>query len=587
MPAGDFLTPPPGMNVPIPEASKVQIDTARSQMPGPPQDPQVYYGGHTGAIANVANKMLTGFMTGKYIGEQKSRQKAAEQIGTMNDAVNQAGYAYRAAVESGDPKQIETASKVLRQQWQEFNNAREKYVIPEDDGKKKGVGGKIKGALKKEFTPQGPELYTKMAMDISKKIDPTQLFGPSKEDQLKQQQQQAALDESKTRKKLDDLSIEEKTQIKATQDEYLKAVAGGDKKAQESAAEKLNVFGKKVELPAERELQQQVTNAALDGVKQLQSGKTIDQLGDLERSAMVKEGIAPQAKNALQAYLAEVGPNKRFKNDYQAAHQYNIDVTTNRLMGQKPTPLEELRTSARTILAHDLQDPEVAKKYGTAPLKAGQQPPAWLVDKEAEDRYKHLKSDDDPTQKPPTDMAVNKIVNKALATYKGDAQEQDEIQKRFLIKDDDTGLLSFNPDPDIKGMDPGKAKNLYNSFRKKTVSWYNQLYPDATPEMINKRLGEEPPQFKPEPKLANFAPPPGTPKVTLSEPPGLKKDSIQPPPSEQKMSAPPQEAKQYPPQGQYRIMKSGKKLYNGDPKPLTAEQAQQAAAAGYQLEAIN
>jgi hypothetical protein len=173
--------PPPDLS--IAPSAQVETQTAANTMNQSPQMPGNYYGGHAGAAAYLADKVLTGWMSGKYLGEQKQREKAANTIGTLNDAVQQSGAAYRAAVESGDPKQVEAAGKVLQQQWDEYNAAREKYVIPEDMGGKKSTGEKIKGGLKKAFVPQGPQLYAKAAIDISKQTDPRQLFGPSKREQ--------------------------------------------------------------------------------------------------------------------------------------------------------------------------------------------------------------------------------------------------------------------------------------------------------------------------------------------------------------------------------------------------------------------
>jgi hypothetical protein len=121
-------------------------------------------------------------MAGKYMGEQKAREKAAQSIGTMKDAVDTAGKAYSAAVEGRDPKKIEAAGNVLQQQWDEYNAAREKYVIPPDMGKK-GAGAKVKDAVGKMFKPQGPELYLAAAINASKQIDPRDIYGPSKREQ--------------------------------------------------------------------------------------------------------------------------------------------------------------------------------------------------------------------------------------------------------------------------------------------------------------------------------------------------------------------------------------------------------------------
>jgi len=186
MPQGPNLSPiPDTLPQPAPPPVSAQQGQQAFQPPPPPPDPEHFYGGKTAAIADVADKVLRGWMAGKYLGEQKAREKAATQIGTMKDAVDTAGQAYRAAVEGGDPKKIEAAGKVLQQQWGEYNDAREKYVIPPDMGKgqKKNVAQKTGDAVKGMFKPQGPELYLQAAITASKQIDPRQLYGPSKKDQ--------------------------------------------------------------------------------------------------------------------------------------------------------------------------------------------------------------------------------------------------------------------------------------------------------------------------------------------------------------------------------------------------------------------
>lgn len=188
MGAGPNLSPLPSP-LPQPQAQPTitpqTVETGKSLGTQTP-DPPAYYGGRGGAVADIANKVLTGWMAGRFIGEQKAAQKAATQIGTMKDAVDQAGQAYKAAVEGGDPKKVEAAGNVLKQQWDEYNAAREKYVVPQDlgkDGKKKSTMQKVEGGAKKALAPQGPELYLQAAVNASKQIDPRDLYGPSKKDQ--------------------------------------------------------------------------------------------------------------------------------------------------------------------------------------------------------------------------------------------------------------------------------------------------------------------------------------------------------------------------------------------------------------------
>jgi hypothetical protein len=579
------LTPPPDI---APPSAQVETGTAANTMnQGAQMGPQ-YFGGRAGAVAFEADKLLRGWMAGKFLSEQKQREKAANTIGTLNDAVQQSGAAYRAAVEDGDPKKIEAAGKVLQQQWDEYNSAREKYVIPEDMGQKKSTGEKIKGGLKKAFVPQGPQLYAKAAIDISKQTDPRQLFGPSKEEKSKQELADLQKQSAK-------LSIEEQTTMNAARDEYKKAIATGDATKIEKARQNLEVWGVKVEPPSDAELRQlktqldkEVTQSALTGMQAVKSGKSIEQLPEDQQGALVKLGIAPQAKNALQAYLKQVGPGKQFKDDYAATKQYMLDERTTHIMGEKPTPLEELRTSSRIILQHDMQDPEKAKKAGIQPLKPGQEPPRWLVEQEAEKRYKHLKDDTEDTTIY-KDTARNKILNKALSGFS--PVEQEQIKKTFLNQDENLGLLDFNQNPSLQGMDPKQAVDLYQKFRERSSNWAQQLYPNASSEKINEIFGPVPESLRaplptglttrrggysgsmePPPSASTMSPPPAAPSAGMSAPPS------------QGLTVPPDTPKSYPSQGSYVIKtKGGQTLHGGDPVPLTAEEAKKVADSGYEL----
>lgn len=550
----------------IPPPQPVQVRTAQDLgLQPPPRDPDVYYGGKTGAVADVANKFLTGWMAGKKIKEDKLRNQAATSIGSAKSAVDLIGQSYRAAVESGDQDKITTTSAALKEAWSNYVGKAEMYVAPPED-QKKGVKSKLKDA----FVAQGPQLYQQATLDILKQTDPTSMYGPSKREQLQQKAAEGQIAEQGTRQKLEDLSLADQTKISGLRNDYISAVTNGDTALQQKAQQGLNAYGQKVELPSEQQLRQQVTQNALDGMSQLKGGKEWAQLTDLQRGAMVKEGIAPQEKNAFQAgYLGEVGPNKRFPTAYDAAHQYMLDERTSRVMGMKPTPLEELRASQKVILQHDLQDPATAKQYGIDPLKPGQQPPQWLVEKEAEKRYKES-SEDKNENKIYSDIAVNKITTKALNTFS--PVEQEAIKSGFLSKDDDTGLSTLNPNPDfnnVPGMNADQAQTLYNSFRNRTKTWYSELYPGADEATIEKRLGPAPAgagSGKP-----SFTPPPATMNQKRG---GSDSTGLLPPPS---VNAAPS----YPPNASYTVSKGGKTLYGGQAVQMTAAQAQKAASGGF------
>lgn len=551
--------------IPMPTADPVQVRTAQDVgLQPPPQVPAVYYGSEAGGIAHVADKVLTGWMAGKKIKEDKMRQTAAETIGAAKSAVDVVGQSYRTAVESGDQEKIASTQKALKAAWENYVGKAEMYVQPPED-QQKGVKNKLKKAL----LPNSPQIYQQATLDILKQTDPTSMYGPSKKEKLQQQAAEGQIAEQGTRQKIDQMTLDEQTKIHAATNDYVNAVTNGDTTAQQKASQTLQAYGRKVELPSEQQLRQQVTQNALEGMKALKDGKDWAQISDLQRAAMVKEGVAPQEKNAFQAgYLGQVGEGKRFKTAYDAAHQYMLDERTSRVMGMKPTPLEELRASERVMLQHDLQDPETAKKYGIAPLKAGQQPPAWLVEQESMKRYKET-SEEKSENRIYSDVAINKITTKALNTFS--PFEQEVIKAGFLSKDDDSGLYTLNPNPDfnnVPGMNPDQAQQLYGSFRTRAKSWYSELYPNADSATIEKRLGPAPTGAA-SPK-ASLVPPP---RSLNTQRGGSDATGLLPPPTVNTPS--------YPPTATYTISKGGKSLYGGQAVQMTAAQAAKAADGGF------
>lgn len=180
----------PTMEAPplMPSPSPVAVETAKSIMPQVPPEPAVYYGGKTGAIADIANHVLTGWMSGKYLGEQKAREKAAQQMGTLANTEEELGKVYSAALESGDKDRIEKSYAMLKSAYDARTQAMEQYAIPPDMGQKKGVGGKVKDAAKKMFGPEHPQFFAQAALAARKQIsqDPNAfkaLYGPSKREQ--------------------------------------------------------------------------------------------------------------------------------------------------------------------------------------------------------------------------------------------------------------------------------------------------------------------------------------------------------------------------------------------------------------------
>src|SRR5208337_2013493 len=108
--AQDTMQPPPV----LPPSAQVEVQTADKTMNQGAEMPAVYHGGKAGGAAFLADKVLRGWMAGKHIAEQKQREKAANTMGSMQTVVDAAAQSYTAAVNNGDPKQIEKAYQGLK-----------------------------------------------------------------------------------------------------------------------------------------------------------------------------------------------------------------------------------------------------------------------------------------------------------------------------------------------------------------------------------------------------------------------------------------------------------------------------------------
>lgn len=278
--------------IPQPNLTPQAVQTAQ-QMNQTPPDPQTYFGGKTGAIADIANKVLTGWMAGKYMGEQRAQQKAAQTIGTMKDAVDTAGQAYHSAVESGDQKRIDSAGKVLDQQWQEYNSAREQYVVPPDMGKgqKKSVGKKIEGGLKNMFSPEHPQLYMQAALNAAKQIDPKELYGPSKQEQLQGQLTDLQLQSAK-------MGVEKEKRDTEARDNYEKILLKPDDKLTAGDKKYRNTYE---QLYLGRTKEQLFQDQILDKVTQNQP------LNEFERTKAEQLGLVKPAVTSTTVHTV-MGP---------------------------------------------------------------------------------------------------------------------------------------------------------------------------------------------------------------------------------------------------------------------------------------
>lgn len=174
--------------LPSPQSAPVQVSTfADEAKQNQTQMPPVYYGGKTGSVAFMADKVLTGWLAGTKMAHEKKAKAMADEVGAAKTGLDYIGQAYKAAVESGDEKKIAETKGALSEAYKDYIDKAEKYAIPEQqmgaDGKpkKQGIGSKIKQGLKGGENPHMNIAHS--TLDIMRKTDPTQLYGPSKREQ--------------------------------------------------------------------------------------------------------------------------------------------------------------------------------------------------------------------------------------------------------------------------------------------------------------------------------------------------------------------------------------------------------------------
>jgi hypothetical protein len=572
--------------IPLPQSSGVQVDPDPRTAPGSgAQMPPVYWGGKTGSSAFLADNVLRGWLAGTKLGREREAKKMSDEVGAAKTGLDYIGQAYRAAVESGDKTKIDETKKALNEAWNDYLDKAQKYAIPDQavgkDGKpkKEGLGAKLK-----EGFMGGPKPHIDIGQStlaILRKTDPTQIYQPSKEDELKRQAQEQSLEKGRQEINLgkqafeqNEILLQDSKDVRDAKEGYLKSVRNGDKKAQDQYAQTIETLtGKKIDPAYRQELERKVAETATTALDKMNSGSGYETLTDGEQAALVSQGLAVQAKNPMQAYLHEVGPGKRFETQFDAAHQFLVDERTSHVMGMRPTALEDLRASEEVILTHDLQDPKKAEKYGVKPLQPGEPPPRWLVEQEAEHRYR-ASVEEKSDSKIYNNIAQNRVIGNALKTFS--PPEQELIKAMFLSKDDELGTNTLSATPNIGKFDPKKARQLYQAFRNRLYAWSRKMYPGVDTGALDEVFG-------PTPEGMGY---------DIAPPPSQNRDIVAPPGSDRSMSAPPQPEKkpdkkqEKASSGNYKVKGPKGYLYGGRAVELSADEVSKLKGhSGYSLEA--
>jgi hypothetical protein len=168
--------------LPTPEPTPVQVTPASISQPPPPQGGYV---GKGGQVANIAANFLHGWLAGRELKEKKMQDAARAQVAQSYQAYQ--NLQQMASDPSMPEEQRKKAADMLGTAWSNYVSTISKYAGPkEGEGKKKGIGGKVKGALKGMFEPQQPELTTQSMVQMLQNLTPiaSKARGPTPEQEL-------------------------------------------------------------------------------------------------------------------------------------------------------------------------------------------------------------------------------------------------------------------------------------------------------------------------------------------------------------------------------------------------------------------
>jgi hypothetical protein len=212
-------------------------------------------------------------------------------------------------------------------------------------------------------------------------------------------------------------------------------------------------------------------------LQKLQGGSSFAMLNPAEKIAL---GWNPNGQNGeFEAYLSQVGPEKQFKNEYEAAQQYQRDRRRLATAGRYQQQWDFVKDQEQSILDHLLQDPAMAKQYGLPrELREGESAPDWIVAQEAMKTMKGI------SEKPmnPTELARAKdaIVRQVL-------QQFPQFEDILSYKDAKGNV--------IVGLNPlGKPKTGFLGFGGESIAQFEQRRQGAMQALQQKasELGIQP-----------------------------------------------------------------------------------------------
>lgn len=356
------LDPLPQVQGPSAQDVQANPQAARTAQGGGNQGypEQAGWAGKGGQSMNIVSNFLSGWMAGKYMAEQRKQKAAVDEVGHYQTDYQNAMTIYQNTVNNPDAtkEQKEAARQTVLKNWHELHAVQKKYLIAgsgADAPKKTGAKAKVKNAL----GAPDPQMFASGAIDLADKMDPTQAVAPD----LKQQEASFKFGQEKkdAAKREEYSTLLKKTNRTPEEDQRLEGIENelyGPGTSDQAKLSKLQV----------QKVEQQESDLKAARKKYETGG--IGALNDREKTILQNAGEISKTtdiKTPFEAYMAEVGPGKKFATAAQAADAYfkkEMDLTK---AARNPTMVEEAYGAGRAVLkdqyAQDDANPKAVHTY--------------------------------------------------------------------------------------------------------------------------------------------------------------------------------------------------------------------------------
>lgn len=477
------FTPVPIDPLPTPKEQPVEARPAQVQREGEGGGFQGYpsqagWAGKGGQGLNVLSNFLSGWMAGKHIQEKRKLDEALQSIGGFETDYKNSMMIYQNAVNNPDtkPEEKEKLRQDVLRNWHELHEAQKKYIIPDPaEAKKQGLGGKIKSKVKGAFQAQEPHLFAAGAIDMADKIDPTQAV--SKDPRLEAANLEIAEMKKKTQQQ-DEYSNLLKNQTR-TPEQQKRLEDLEDQMYGPGTADKAKVGSIQRQ---EVEQNKRDTDTAREKYKK---GET---LNDRERTLLQTAGELPKDRpitTPFEAYMAEVGPGKKFATAKDAADAYYKQEIRVAQASRQPSVWSELQQAGQAVLSEQYaaEDKDPNKPHNYRITINGKTEERQLTDEQvkaaqAQDKnLKAIKISRVPTKGEVLGWVAERM--KASPEEKEDAKHQKPptpAQMASAMSPVFATVIQDNPDWErfvAKRPGPGGGVTMaLNPFKESDVKWY-------------------------------------------------------------------------------------------------------------------